>query len=178
MTTQKQAKWLIPTTLILLGLTARILPHPANFAPIGAIALFGGLYLPKKLALATTLLSLFISDLIIGTYNPKTMLVVYLSFALVVLIGFWIRKNKSFGKIIGGTLLGSIIFFLTTNAAVWAFGTMYSHNLNGLLQSYTLALPFFRNSLAGDFFYVFLLVGSAEYIFYRLPKLRASEINV
>lgn len=66
--------------------------------------------------------------------------------------------------VIGGTTLGAIIFFLLTNAAVWAFGTMYPHTLSGLMESYTMAIPFFRNSLLGDIFFIGILVGGYEVI--------------
>lgn len=155
-------KYIIPILLIGLGLTARLIPHPANFAPIGAIAIFGGMYLPRRWAVIAPLLAVFVSDIFIGFYSWQMMLAVYGSFTVMGLLGLWVRKNKNFARIIGGTVLGSIIFFLVTNAAVWAFGTMYSHNLTGLTQSYTMAIPFFRNSLLGDFFFVGLLVGSME----------------
>ncbi|KKQ27273.1 MAG: hypothetical protein US42_C0011G0011 [Candidatus Magasanikbacteria bacterium GW2011_GWC2_37_14] len=155
-------KYLIPVLLIVLGFSARLLPHPANFAPIGAIALFGALYLPKKYALIVPIIAMFISDIFIGFYSWQIMLAVYTSFVLMGVIGLLVRNKKSFSTILGGTLLGSVLFFLITNFAVWAFGTMYAHNFSGLIQSYTMAIPFFKNSLLGDIFYVTILVGSYE----------------
>lgn len=156
---------MIPITLILLGIATRLLPHPPNFAPIGAIALFGALYLPKRFALVIPLLSLVASDLVIGFYSWPIMLSVYSGFIVMGIIGFWIRKNQTLARLVAGTLLGSIFFFLMTNWAVWAFGTMYPHTLPGLAQSYTMALPFFRNSLLGDLFYTTILVGSAAWLY-------------
>lgn len=155
---------LLPVLLIALGFIARLLPHPANFAPIGAIALFAGLYLPKRLSIALPLVGLFLSDIVIGFYNPKMMLAVYGSFLIMTMIGLWAKKRKSLATIAGGTLLGSVVFFLITNATVWAFGTMYPLNLSGLMQSYNMAIPFFRNSLLGDLFFVGVLVGSFELV--------------
>jgi len=163
-------KLLIPLLLITLGLIARLLPHPANFAPIAAIALFGGLYLPRRWALILPLTAMFISDIFIGFYSWQVMVSVYLGFILIGVIGLLVRKNKKFHTILGGTLLGSIIFYLLTNAAVWAFGTMYVHSLSGLMQSYYMALPFFKNSLLGNFFYVGILVGGFETIKYWLRE--------
>ncbi len=148
--------------LIALGLFSRVLPHPANFAPIAGIALFAGIYLPKKLAVIVPLVVMALSDFIIGIYQWQIMLTVYLAFIITGLIGLAVKNKKNFGSIVGGTLLASIIFFITTNWSVWAFGTMYPHSLNGLLQSYAMALPFFRNSLLGDLFYVGVLVGGME----------------
>ena len=154
----------LPVLLIILGVMARFLPHPANFAPIGAIAIFGGMYLPKRAALIVPLLAMLASDFFIGFYDFRIMLSVYGSFLFMGAVGFWIRKNKNAVSVVGGTLFGSFLFFLVTNAAVWFFGTMYAPNFAGLMQSYFMALPFFRNSLLGDLFYVGVLVGGMELV--------------
>jgi len=163
-------KYLPAILLITLGMVTRLLPHPANFAPIGAIAIFGAMYLPKKWSLMLPITTLLISDLFIGFYSLPIMLTVYGSFLIMWFIGSKIRKNKKIYSILGGTVLGSVLFFLITNWAVWAFGTMYVHNISGLLQSYYMAIPFFRNSLLGDLFYVTLLVGVMEVIIYLKTK--------
>ncbi len=155
--------------LVILGSSARLLPHPANFTPLAAIAIFGGLYLPKKLAILVPLSAMLISDTIIGFYSWKIMLVVYLSFALT---GYVSTKiHDSFRSILSVTLAGSILFYLSTNAAVWVFGTMYTHDFSGLLESYTMALPFFRNSLLGDLFYTGILVS-----LYSLVKIATKKL--
>lgn len=161
---------IIAVLLIALGFAARLLPHPANFAPIGAVALFGGIYLTRRYAIIMPLIAMLISDIFIGFYTWQIMASVYLSFVLTGLIGLWVRKNKKLSTVIGGTVLGSILFFLITNFAVWAFGAMYAHNFAGLMQSYIMAIPFFRNSLLGDLFYVGLLVGAYESLGYFLLK--------
>lgn len=167
-------KKLLPAfILITLGLAARFLPHPANFAPIGAIAIFSGLYLPKKWAVVLPLAAMFFSDIFLGFYAWRIMFSVYGSFVIMGLIGLWVRKNKKLSTVLGGTILGSVIFYLVTNGAVWAFGSLYSHNLAGLLQSYIMAIPFFRNSLLGDLFYTGVLVGAYEaslVLFYKEKK--------
>ncbi len=157
-------KYLIPILLIILGFSARLLPHPANFAPIGAMALFAALYLPKRYTLVIPLVAMFISDIFIGFYSLPIMLSVYIGFILMGLIGLLVKRNKSFSTILGGTLVGSILFFLLTNFAVWAFGTMYVHTFSGLMQSYMMAIPFFKNSLLGDLFYCGIMVGGYEFI--------------
>jgi hypothetical protein len=158
-------KYLPVILLIVLGITCRLLPHPVNFAPIGAIAIFGAMYLPKKW-LVLPIATLLISDLFIGFYSLPIMIAVYGSFLIMWFIGSKIAKNKKFHTILGGTILGSVLFFAITNWAVWAFGTMYIHNFSGLLQSYYMAMPFFRNSFLGDLFYVTLMVGAMESIIY------------
>lgn len=149
-------------------MAARFLPHPANFAPIGAIAIFSGLYLPKKWALILPLAAMFFSDLFIGFYAWPIMLSVYAGFVIMGVIGLIVRKNKKLSAILGGAILGSLIFYLVTNGAVWAFGSLYPHTAAGLLESYYMAIPFFRNSLLGDLFYTGVLVGAYEVSLARL----------
>jgi len=171
-------KYIPALLLIILGASTRLLPHPANFAPIAAIALFAGIYLPKKFAIILPMAAMLISDLILGFYLWPVMLSVYFSFAVTGMIGLAIQKHKKFSTILGGTLLASIIFFTITNWAVWAFGTMYTHNFNGLIQSYLMALPFFKNTLLGDLFYTGVLVGSMEVIQnYTLNKNFGSKLE-
>ena len=170
---------IIAVLLIALGAAARLFPHPANVAPIAAIALFGGMYLPKRYAVIAPLIALVASDFIIGFYSWPILLTVYGSFVLTALIGLWIRRRRTFTRVLGGAVFGSILFFLTTNAAVWAFGAMYPHTIGGLLESYTMAIPFFRNSLLGDLFYVGILVGSMEFLLRRsqLQRVEHSRMN-
>jgi len=170
-------KYLPALILITLGIAARFLPHPANFAPIGAIAIFSGLYLPKKWALILPLAAMFFSDLFIGFYAWPIMLSVYSGFIIMGLIGLAVRKNKKLSTILGGTILGSVIFYLLTNGAVWAFGSLYPPTAAGLLQSYYMAIPFFRNSLLGDLFYTGILVGAYEASLVWLFKVKQAVVS-
>lgn len=149
--------------LIFFAIILRFLPHWPNFAPITALALFGGVYLrDKKFALVLPLAVMLVSDFFIGFYSWPVMLSVYLSFGVSGLLGLWLKKHKKIGNTIGVTLIASLQFYLITNFAVWAFGTMYPPTGAGLLQSYINALPFFRNTLAGDLFYVAAMFGVYE----------------
>lgn len=159
--------------LIILGLAARLLPHPANFTPVGAIGLFGGAQLPKRLALALPLVAVFISDLVIGFYTWQVMVSVYLGFLVYGLAGLWIRQNYSIKRVVAGTLGASVFFFLITNFSVWAFTPLYPKTALGLSESYLAALPFFRNSLIGDFFYTAALFGV-----YELVNVKTQTSNV
>lgn len=154
---------LLAALLIILGLATRFVPHLPNFTAIGAVAFFAGRYLPAKYSLTIPLAIMLASDLFIGFYGLPIMFSVYLSFALMVIIGYT-TQQKGWKKIATGTIIGSTIFFLVTNWAVWAFGTMYNANLNGLITSYFAALPFFRNQLLADIFYTTVLVGGYEFI--------------
>lgn len=157
---------------IFAAVLLRVLRHydiinlPPNFAPIAGMALFSGTYfLDRKQALIVPIIAMLISDAFIGFYNPLIMLSVYLCFGFAVLIGFYIKNNKNLTNIIGGSLLSSIVFYLITNYAVWGFGSWYPFTFSGLMQSYIMAIPFFKWTLLGDLFYVTMLFGCYELIF-------------
>lgn len=135
--------------LILVASISRILPHPPNFAPITAMALFGGAYFTdKRLAFFVPLMAMLLSDSIIGFHS--TQLVVYACFALITLIGFRLQNNKTAGKIALSSIAGSTLFFIITNFAVWAFGSFYPHTLAGLLTCYAAGIPFYESSVLGS----------------------------
>ena len=142
----------------------RLLPHPPNFAPIAAIALFGGLYLSRKTALILPLAALVISDMFIGSYQLTLMFFVYGSFLLTVFLGFWLKKHKKWYTIGGSAVLSAVLFFVLTNFAVWAFSPWYAKTFAGLIQCFAMALPFFRNTLVGNLFYTGVFVGAYELI--------------
>lgn len=151
----------------------RLTPHLPNMAPIGALALFSGVYLKKRYSFLMPVLALLASDLFIGFYDLRLMAVVYGSFVIAALFGWLVRKDRNVLNITLGTLGGSIVFFLATNFAVWLFSDWYAHNLSGLLMSYTLALPFFRNSLIGDVFYTGVFFG-----IYELTPILAYKLKI
>jgi len=148
--------------LILFGAALRVVPHAANFAPIGAVALFGGVYLNKRYALVLPLAAMFISDIFIGFDSLQSRFMVYGSFLLIGLIGLWVRKHKNIFSIAGGSLLGSALFYFITNCVVFYSTKMYPHTLAGQIASYTNALPFFRNTVTSDLFYTAILFGTYE----------------
>ncbi len=154
----------IAILLVLIGVSLRFLPHPPNFTPILAIALFGGFYFSKKIAFILPLAAMAITDAFIGYYELKLMATVYGSFLLCVALGFWLKKNKKWYTILGGSLSAAIIFFLLTNFAVWAFTPWYAKTFSGIIQCYLMALPFFKNTLLGSLFYVTVFFGAYEMI--------------
>jgi hypothetical protein len=168
---------IVPLFLIILGLITRLLPHAPNFTPIFAVALFGALYLPKKYALIIPIVAMFISDFFIGFYSWQIIATIYGSFVLMGMIGLLVRKNKKFHTILAGTLLGSILFFLLTNFAVWMFGNMYMHSFTGLIQCYTMAIPFFKNSLLGNLFYSGIIIGGYEFVLLQQTKKQLIHTN-
>src|SRR3989344_45700 len=138
-------------------LVFRLLPHVPNFSPVASIILFALAKQNGKKFLFWPLLALFISDLILGFYAWPIMLSVYGSLALNGLIGGWLKKQINFLNIINASLLSALLFFLITNWAVWATGDWYSHDWSGLIYCYTLAVPFFKNTLASNLLYTPLL---------------------
>ena len=154
-------KLINPMLIIGLAVAARLLPHPPNFAPIAAMALFGGAYLSPRYAILVPLLALFLGDLFIGLYSPLVMISVYGSFVLTGALGIWLKKRKNPRNVVLATVGASLLFFLITNLAVWAAGA-YARDFSGLVQSYVMGLPFLKNTLAGDLFYTISFFGGYE----------------
>jgi hypothetical protein len=154
---------------IFIGVLSRIAPHPANVTAVGALAVFSGSKYNTTKALVITVGTMLISDAVLGFH--AVMWATYGSLALSVLLaGFFLRK-QSMIRIAGITLASSIIFYLVTNFAVWVVpGSMYPKTLSGLIESYIMALPFFRNSLIGDFSYSALFFGSYALMKVLLPR--------
>ncbi len=150
---------IIALLLITIGLIGRLVPHLPNVVPITAIALFAAAYLHKREAIIVFFVTMFVSDVIIGFYQWQVMMVVYLSFFLVTIVGRHLRNRVTAARLLGLTLASSFLFFVTTNWAVWQFTTLYPRTLSGLIECYTLALPFLKNSLMGDVIYSGLLFG-------------------
>jgi hypothetical protein len=164
---------LLIISLVLLGVVCRLLPHPANFVPISAIALFAGFYWRGKWQIIMPLLIMLISDSIIGFYSIGIMIAVYTCIAFNAYLGRLIKPEKIINRIIPITLIGSVIFFMVTNLAVWSLSNWYPHTAAGLLNCFYLALPFFRNTLLSDLFYSGALFGS-----YALARSLAMKKNL
>ena len=148
----------------------RLVPHPPNFSPIGAMALFSGAYLGRRpLAFIAPIAALLLSDSILGFYSG--MWVNYLGFALVVVIGWLALSRISLVRLGLAAVASSILFFLISNFGVWGLSGMYPHTLAGLSAAYVAAIPFFQNTLAGDLFYTTLLFGGFRIAELLVPRL-------
>jgi hypothetical protein len=159
--------------IAVIGLAAmlRLIPHAPNFSPIAAMALFGGAYLSqKRLAFLLPLAAMFVSDCVIGFHDQ--MMTVYVSFVLVTMVGMMIRSHRSIGRVGVSTVLGSLIFFVITNTAVWFSSGMYERSVNGLITCFVAALPFLQNNLAGDAFFATVLFGGWALIEKSVPALQ------
>lgn len=161
---EKIINFAIALLFILIAAGLRLIPHAPNFTPLAAMALFGGFYFSKRIAFVLPLAAMFISDLFIGFYEPKLMMVVYGSFVLCVALGFWLKSHKNWYTIGAGAVLSSVLFFITTNLAVWAFAPWYAKTLSGMIQCFVLAIPFFKNTLLGDLFYTGVFFGAYELV--------------
>lgn len=143
---------LIPVlAVILTGVLSRLIPHPPNFTPVGGLALFAGATVAGPAAFLLPLAVMLIADLVLGFHS--TLLYVYGSFLLIVLLGRLLRNKKGIARLTGSSLAASLLFFLITNFGAWLTWDFYPKTPSGLLASYTAALPFFRNTILGDLFY-------------------------
>jgi hypothetical protein len=178
--------------LMVAAALSRVVPHPNNVAPMAAVALFGAAVFRRRwVALVMPFAVLLFSDLLIeithrlvqgtpweayqrswGFYSGQWLN--YACLLVTVGLGFLLRNRRTAGAIASVALLNAVLFFLLSNFLVWAqgSGSMYPKTFQGLMLCYEMALPFFRNSLLGDAFYVTLLFGALALAEARFPILR------
>ncbi len=151
-------RFLALTALVIAATVSRLVPHPPNFVPVAAIALFGGTtFSDRRAALLVPLVAMALSDAALGfsVFTPF----VYASFALITCLGFTLRDRGGVLRIGTASVVGAVLFYIVTNFGVWLAGTLYPKTLAGLTACYVLAIPFFWNTLASDLFYATLLFG-------------------
>lgn len=165
--------FLVAVLLIVFAAVSRMIPHPPNFTPIAAMALFGGVYLDRRYSILLPLAAMLVSDYFIGFH--RTMPFVYGSFLLIGLLGLWLKNHKKVHWIVGASLTSSVLFFIVTNFGVWLMGG-YPPSFAGLVECYVAAIPFFRNTVLGDLFYVAVLFGLYESAIYFL-KPRVESVS-
>ena len=146
-----------------------------NFSPIAATALFAGAFMKnRKLAFIIPITAIIVSDFFIGFHSM--IWAVYLSFFLVVFLGTNMKK-LNFGNVLGFSILGSFLFFLLTNFAVWFQGGFYPNSLTGLMECYYMGIPFFKNTLVGDLCFNAILFSSFSFAESKIPSLKFVSIN-
>jgi hypothetical protein len=135
-----------------------------NFSPLIGLGLFGSAHIKdKRFAFALPLLSMLLSDCFLGFHN--TMFFTYGSLMLITWFGFgWFKNKINISRLVIASLISSTIFFVITNFGVWAVQNMYPKNLSGLVECFTAAIPFFKNSLVGDLVFCGLMFGIFEII--------------
>jgi hypothetical protein len=160
---------------ILAAILMRLLPHPWNITPLGAMFLFSGATFTRKWnSLLVPLTALLVSDYAVihilygggySWFSPYS----WAGFLLVGMIGWALRNRITYATVAGGSVAGSVVFFLVSNFGVWAAGQLYPRTWSGLATSYLAGLPFFRNAVIGDLVYAGLMFGSYALIQYRRP---------
>jgi hypothetical protein len=164
-------RYVFLTIMIVSAAVARLLPHPPNVTPIGAMALFAGAcFADRRLAYLVPLAALLLSDVAIGFH--QTMPWVYASTAITVWLGGSVRRLPTLPVIGATSLLGTLQFFVVTNLGVWVAGDLYPRTIAGLLTCYTAGMPFLRNAVIGDLFYTATMFGLLVFAVKRYPDLR------
>ncbi len=153
-------EYLIVAIIIAVAL-ARLVPHPYNFTPIGAFALFCGAYISDKRFLVLPLLAVLIGDVLTGLYTFTVMIAVYVGFAASTLISRQVLLNRvSPARFLTGMLLAAVAFYLISNVGMWWYA--YPHTFTELTVCWQDGLPFLLRSLAGDFVYGCIMFGIVE----------------
>ena len=156
--------------LFLFGflIISRIIPHPPNFTPILATAILAPQIFTKKLYLSIFLiiLAMFISDLFIGIH--KYIIFTYIPLILIIIMSNSFDKVKT--SILVMAISSPLIFFLISNFGVWALSNFYAKDLNGLMQSYILALPFLKNTFTSTIFFIVLYFIIYNFLIFAISK--------
>ena len=169
----------IISLMVLMAALSRLLPHPYNFTPIGAMGLFGAAYFTRKyLAFIIPFAALLVSDFLLNNliyarmypefYNEGIVWFgnwwVYGAFALIITLGLVVLRKVKIGNLLIASLSASIIFFLITNFGSMMIDPVYPKNGAGLMAAYTAGIPFFWNTLLGDLFFTGILFGAYELV--------------
>lgn len=159
------ARLVLLVALIVVAAATRMLPgRPPNFSPIEAMALFAGaVFASRYVAVLVPLAAMLISDAVIGFHSG--MWLVYACMAIIALAGTRLAGRISALRVVGYGLGAALFFFVVTNFAVWAGAAeypnpMYTPDLQGLVNCYIAAIPFFRNQIAGVLVYSAVLFGA------------------
>lgn len=177
---------LVLAALILLAALTRVLPHPPNFSPVTAIALFGGAYFANRSwAVLVPLIGLLLSDLVLASlhgglyaswFGGSAIWLVYGCITLTALMGFGLRGRVRGASVLGYSLAGSVLFFAVTNFGAFLGDPMYPRTAAGLMAAYTAGIPFFQWTLLGTLAYSAILFGGFSLLRTRLPALRAQTV--
>ena len=145
----------ILSILVLLA-ASRFIPHPPNFTPIISMAILSGVALKNlKHSILLILSAMFITDIFLGFH--KNMFFVYTSLYLITVTSFKLSYKINFKNLLFYCLLSSICFFILTNFGVWFFGNLYVRNFAGLIECYTMAIPFFKNTIISTLLFSYSL---------------------
>ena len=147
--------------LVGLDVAARLLPHAPDVTPVAATALFAANILRvHALAVLVPIAAMAIADAMLGFYDFRVTMAVYASLALPAIaacLSSRLRRPLMMAPVL---MSSSLLFFLVTNFAVWAFTPMYAASAAGLIKCYVAALPFVRNMMTGDLCWGLTLFGT------------------
>jgi len=157
----KVMNYVLCALLVLLGVVSRIIAHIPNFTPILSIALMSSLYIKNRLIILIPISIMLISDLFIGSHITAPW--IYFSILVICLIGYFVKNNIH--NIFLYSIVSSILFFIISNFGVW-FSGGYTYSLEGLILCYTMAIPFFKNTLIST-----ILFSTLIYLLYNAINL-------
>jgi hypothetical protein len=151
----------MPYLLVVLGVVARVLPHTWNFVPLGGIGLYAGAYFRPGIAWAVPLVALLIGDLFLGFYGLTEMLFTYLGFLAGPLVGrILLSRRRTIPRFGAAVFIAATVHFGVSNIGAWL--TLYPQTLQGLIDCYVLAIPFYAATLFGDAVFASILFGCHE----------------
>ena len=159
--------------LVVFGITSRLIVHTPQFTAILAVAMFGGMYLPRRQALLVPMGLMIGSDIVLGFHD--TMFYTWGSMLLISAIGLWLRDRKSFGVVLAGSIGSSLIFFVVTNFGAW-LSPLYPHTAEGLRRCFIMAIPFFRSTLLSTVAYSIILYLGYEFALKSAPWARSRQL--
>ena len=177
---------LLLAAMIVLAALSRLLPHPPNFSPVEAMALFGGAYFANRAwAIVVPLIAMVLSDIGLGLMFGGSYMSyvaslsfwsVYVCIALSTVLGFGLRGKVSGANVLGYSLVGSVLFFVVTNFTTWFGSTMYPQTGSGLIAAYVAGIPFFKWTVLGTLFYSAVMFGGFALLRRQAPALRAQTV--
>lgn len=180
--------FLVITTIIIFSIIARIfIPHAANFAPMGALALFAvAFYKRNYFALVIPAAAWWLSDLYLNNFVYKfndgfTLFTWDQFFSILALggivgLGTLLFKKLNIATITIGSLSASLIFFLISNFGVWIQGILYPRTIAGLADCFAMALPFYKTTFASDLIFSGIFFG-AMYLISRISSVPKTVLN-
>jgi hypothetical protein len=184
---EKWSRWL-PVLFVAVFSVSRI-PGllPQNFSAAYAFAFCAGVYFSRKISWWLPLLVLLATDIGLNFYyqhkNPgdnvwsaaslANLAFNYAAYGILIFLGRRFRPQSSFVSLLGGGILGAILFYLITNTASWFFNpyhnTEYTKNLAGWILALTMGTggfpptwEFFRNTLMSGGLFTALFAGAEK----------------
>ncbi|MEI7917891.1 MAG: DUF6580 family putative transport protein [Candidatus Saccharibacteria bacterium] len=164
-------KFAIVILLTALAVGWRVVNFNYGIAPnleiVTTVSVLAAITLGIQAAVIVPIATMIISDLIIG--NTSIFVYTWSAFAVIGLGALLLRKLNSKPKMqilssIGFAAASSFLFFIVTNFGVWAQG-WYPATVAGLIDCYTMAIPFYRTMLIGN-----LILVPAAVAFYQLVR--------